>query len=172
MPREAHATRAILGVTMASPSDEPKLRPLASNRKARHEYEILEELEFGIALTGTEVMSLRQGQCSLAESYAYFRKGELFLVNATIPEYRQGNVHNHPPTRERKLLAHKRELALWDKRVKERGVTIVPLSLYFKGSRVKLSLGLAKGKKLYDKRETQRERSDKRDIERALSRRR
>ncbi len=151
------------------PEGEEVLRALASNRKARFEYEILDELEFGIALTGTEVKSLRQGQCSLAEAYAYFRGGELYLMNATIPEYRQGNVHNHAPTRERKLLAHRRELAAWDKRVKERGVTIVPLTLYFKGSRVKLKLGLAKGKKQYDKRETQRERTDKREIERAMS---
>ena len=148
------------------------MRQLATNRRARFEYEILDELECGLALTGTEVKSLRQGQCSLAEAYAYFRKGELFLMNATIPEYRHGNVHNHAPTRERKLLAHKRELAAWDKRVKERGVTIVPLSLYFKGSRVKLAVGLAKGKRQHDKRESERERTDKREIERAMSRRR
>jgi SsrA-binding protein len=156
---------------MATSDSEPVLRAIASNRKARHEYEILDELECGITLTGTEVKSLRQGQCSLAEAYAYFRRGELWLMNATIPEYRQGNIHNHPPTRERKLLAHKRELAAWDKRVKERGVTIVPLSLYFKGSRVKLKIGLAKGKKMYDKRQTQRERTDKLDIARAMSHR-
>jgi SsrA-binding protein len=156
---------------MATSDSEPVLRAIASNRKARHEYEILDELECGITLTGTEVKSLRQGQCSLAEAYAYFRRGELWLMNATIPEYRQGNIHNHPPTRERKLLAHKRELAAWDKRVKERGVTIVPLSLYFKGSRVKLKIGLAKGKKMYDKRQPQRERTDKLDIARAMSHR-
>jgi len=157
---------------MAAQDSEPAVRAIASNRKARFEYEILDELECGLALTGTEVKSLRQGQCSLAEAYAYFRKGELFLMNATIPEYRHGNVHNHAPTRERKLLAHKRELAAWDKRVKERGVTIVPLSLYFKGSRVKLAVGLAKGKRQHDKRESERERTDKREIERAMSRRR
>ena len=156
---------------MASPDSEPVVRAIATNRKARFEYEILDELECGIVLTGTEVKSLRQGLCSLAEAYAYFRRGELWLMNATIPEYRQGNIHNHPPTRERKLLAHKRELAAWDKRVKDRGVTIVPLSLYFKGSRVKLKLGLAKGKKQYDKREVQRERTDKREIARAMSQR-
>lgn len=156
---------------MSDKPSDPVVRALATNRKARFEYEILDELELGIALTGTEVKSLRQGQCSLGEAYAYFRNGELFLVNATIPEYRHGNIHNHVPTRERKLLAHKRELAAWDKRVKERGVTIVPLSLYFRGSRVKLTLGLAKGKRQHDKRETQRERTDKREIERAMSQR-
>ena len=156
---------------MATPDSEPVLRAIAANRKARHEYEILDELECGIVLTGTEVKSLRQGLCSLGEAYAYFRHGELWLMDATIPEYRQGNIHNHPPTRERKLLLHKRELAAWDKRVKDRGVTIVPLSIYFKGSHVKVKLGLAKGKKVYDKRETQRERTDKRDIARAMSHR-
>lgn len=156
---------------MAAPGPDPEIRTLAVNRRARFEYEILDELELGISLKGTEVKSLRAGSCSIAEAYAFFRRGELFLMNATIPEYKAGNIHNHAPTRERKLLAHKRELALWDKRVKERGVTIVPLSLYFKGSRVKLKLGLAKGKKQYDKRETQKERTDKRDIERAMSKR-
>ncbi|MBK8178847.1 MAG: SsrA-binding protein SmpB [Planctomycetes bacterium] len=157
---------------MATPSDAPSLRPIASNRRARHEYEIQDELECGIVLTGTEVKSLRQGQCSLAESYAYFRRGELFLMNANIPEYRQGNIHNHPPARERKLLAHKKELSAWEKRVKERGVTIVPLSLYFKNSRVKVKLGLGRGKKQFDKRETQRERTDQREIARAMAQRR
>lgn len=147
------------------------MRPLATNRKARFEYEILEELEFGVALQGTEVKSLRTGQCSIAEAYAFFRRGELYLMNATIAEYGHGNIHNHPPTRERKLLAHRRELAAWEQRVRERGVTIVPLSLYFKGSKVKLKLGLAKGKKQYDKRQTERERSDERDMRRALSHR-
>jgi SsrA-binding protein len=130
---------------MATSDSEPVLRAIASNRKARHEYEILDELECGITLTGTEVKSLRQGQCSLAEAYAYFRRGELWLMNATIPEYRQGNIHNHPPTRERKLLAHKRELAAWDKRVKERGVTIVPLDALIENFRMGTMEGLGIG---------------------------
>ena len=149
-----------------------EIRSIAQNRRARHEFEVLEELECGVALTGTEVKSLRQGHCSLAESYARFLDGELYLLGMHIPEYRQGNVHNHPPTRDRKLLAHRRELARWHKRVTERGVTIVPLALYFKGPRVKVLLGLARGKKLYDKRQTERERSDRREVERALRRRR
>jgi SsrA-binding protein len=124
---------------MATPSDAPSLRPIASNRRARHEYEIQDELECGIVLTGTEVN---------------FRRGE------------------HPPARERKLLAHKKELSAWEKRVKERGVTIVPLSLYFKNSRVKVKLGLGRGKKQFDKRETQRERTDQREIARAMAQRR
>jgi SsrA-binding protein len=151
---------------------EETLRPIAQNRKARHEFELLEELECGIELLGTEVKSLRAGQGSIAEAYAHFRRGELFLVGCHIPEYAQGNVHNHEPTRERKLLAHKRELANWDRKVREKGVTLVPLSLYFKGSRVKVRIALARGKKLYDKRETKRERDDKRAMERAMMRRR
>lgn len=166
----AQSPAAMLADAMAKQPDG--VRMLAQNRRARFEFEILDELECGIALTGTEVKSLRQGQCSLSEAYAYLRGGELFLVGAHIPEYKQGNIHNHAPTRDRKLLVHKRELAAWEKRVKERGVTMIPLSLYFRGARVKLELGLGKGKKLYDKRASEREKSDKRDIDRAMSRRR
>jgi SsrA-binding protein len=151
---------------------EPTIRVLAQNRKARHEYEILEELECGVELTGTEVKSLRNGGGSIAESYAMVRKDELWLIGAHIPEYKQGNIFNHEPDRDRRLLAHRAEIAQWYKRVKERGMTIVPLSLYFKGARIKLGIGLAKGKKLYDKRATMKERDDRRDIERALNRRR
>jgi SsrA-binding protein len=151
---------------------EQVVRSIAQNRKARHEFELLEELECGIELFGTEVKSLRAGQGSIAEAYAHFRKGELFLVGCHIPEYAQGNVHNHEPTRERKLLAHKRELANWDRKVREKGVTLVPLALYFKGSRVKVTVALARGKKLYDKRAAKRDRDDKRAIERAMMRRR
>lgn len=152
--------------------EKPSIRVLAQNRKARHEYEVLAELECGVELTGTEVKSLRQGGGSIAESYAMVRRGELWLVGAHIPEYKQGNVFNHAPDRDRRLLAHRREIAQWYKRVREKGVTMVPLSLYFKGPRVKLLLGLARGKKLHDKRATLKERDDRRDIERAFSRRR
>jgi len=153
-------------------TSDPTIRVIATNRRARHEYELLEELECGVELVGTEVKSLRAGQGSIAESYAHFRKGELYLVGAHIPEYAHGNVHNHDPRRERKLLAHRRQLAGWDRKVREKGVTLVPLSLYFKGSRVKLSIALARGKKLYDKREAKREKDDRRAIERAMMRRR
>ena len=98
--------------------------------------------------------SLRQGRASIAEAFGLIRRGELFLIGATIPEYSHGNVFNHPPARERKLLLHKRELAQWDKAVREKGVTIVPLELYFRGHLVKVRMALARGKKLYDKRET------------------
>lgn len=148
------------------------LRSIAKNRRATHEYEILEELECGIELQGTEVKSLRDGQCSLAEAYAVFKRGELWLLGAHIPVYAMGNVHNHDPVRARKLLAHKRELRGWDKRVREKGVTIVPLAIYFKGSLVKVSLGLGRGKKMHDKRQATREKDDKRAMDRAMSRRR
>ncbi|MCK6446206.1 MAG: SsrA-binding protein SmpB [Planctomycetes bacterium] len=150
----------------------PAIRVLAQNRKARHEYEILAELECGVELTGTEVKSLRDGGGSIAESYAMVKRDELWLVGSHVPEYRQGNIFNHVPDRDRRLLAHRREIDQWYKRVKEKGVTMVPLSLYFKGPRVKLLLGLCRGKKLHDKRATLKERDDRRDIERALSRRR
>lgn len=147
-------------------------RTIAQNRRARFEFEILEELECGLELCGTEVKSLRGGQGSIGEAFAHFRGDELFLLGAHIPVYAQGNVHNHEPTRARKLLAHRRELDKWSKAVREKGVTIVPLELYFQGSRVKLRVALARGKKLYDKRQTTRDREDRRNMDRALSRRR
>ncbi|MDP6539312.1 MAG: SsrA-binding protein SmpB [Planctomycetota bacterium] len=147
-------------------------RVVATNKRARFAYELQDELECGIVLKGTEVKSLREGHCSIAEAYARVRGGELFLVGATIPEYRCGNVFNHEPTRERKLLAHRREIGKWTKRVKERGMTIVPMEVAFVGSRVKVLLGLGKGKRLVDKRQAARARSDRRDIDRAAGRRR
>jgi SsrA-binding protein len=133
---------------------------------------VLEELECGIVLTGTEVKSLRAGHCSLAESYVRIKKGELYLVGAHIPVYAFGNVHNHVPVHDRKLLAHRREIKKWEKQVRERGTTIVPLEVYFSGSRAKVSIALVRGKKLHDKRQAGKERSDRRDIDRAMSRRR
>jgi len=147
-------------------------RVIAENRRARHDYELLETLECGIELRGTEVKSLRQGKASIAEAFALSRRGELWLVGAHIPEYAFGNIHNHPPVRDRKLLLHKRELEGWEKKVREKGVTVVPLSIYFKGALVKVSIALARGRKVYDKREREREKTDQRDIDRAMSRRR
>ncbi len=148
-------------------------RSIARNKKARHDYEILDELECGIVLQGTEVKSLREGHCSIREAYVRITPGgELDLVGATIPEYRCGNIYNHEPTRTRRLLAHRREIEKWHKRVKERGVTVVPLEIYFFKSRVKVLIGLGKGKRLYDKRQTERDREDKRAMDRAIGRRR
>ncbi|MBL8800784.1 MAG: SsrA-binding protein SmpB [Planctomycetes bacterium] len=155
---------------MSESKDERRM--VAENRKARHDFDLLETLECGIALQGTEVKSLRQGKASIAESYAMVRRGELWLLGAHIPEYAFGNIHNHAPLRDRKLLVNKREIAKWERAVKEQGVTIVPLSLYFKGALVKVALALARGRKLHDKREREREKTDRREIERAASRRR
>lgn len=154
-------------------ADRPQeRRPIATNRRARHEYLVLDELECGVVLQGTEVKSLRAGHCSLAEAYVRIRGEELWLVGATIPEYSHGNIHNHEPGRDRKLLAKKREIAKWSKAVREKGITIVPLELAWHGSLVKLRIALARGKKLYDKRATAKQRSDERDMARALGRRR
>ena len=151
---------------------DPVIRILAENRKARFEFHILESVECGSSLVGTEVKSLRNGGASLDGSFGFIKNGELWLYAATIAEYAQGNVHNHEIQRERKLLVHKKTVLEWSKLVKETGTTLVPLTLYFKGSRVKVEMGLAKGKKLHDKREGIKEREAKRDIDRAMSRRR
>jgi SsrA-binding protein len=152
--------------------DPEAIRVLAKNRRASHEFHVLEKLECGIELRGTEVKSLRAGQCSIAEAFGHFRAGELYLVGATIAEYSHGNIHNHEPTRERRLLAQRRQLRGWDKQVREKGITIVPLVLYFKGHLVKVEMALVKGKKLYDKREDVKRRDAERDMDRAFSRRR
>jgi SsrA-binding protein len=145
---------------------------VAQNRRARHEYLILEEIEAGLVLKGTEVKSLRAGRCSLAESHVRARSGELFLVGAHIPEYSHGGPNNHEPTRERKLLAHRREIDRLDRGSREKGVTLIPLDLYFRAGRAKLRVGLARGKKLHDKRDTERARDDRREIDRAMKSRR
>jgi SsrA-binding protein len=149
-----------------------KRRSLAQNRRARHEYEILDQLECGVLLTGTELKSLRKKGGQIEQAYGHIRKSELWLINGHIPEYEFGNIHNHVPDRDRKLLAHKREIAGWEARVREKGITIVPLELFFSGSLVKLTMALVRGKKLHDKREDQRKHEAKRDIDRAMSRRR
>ena len=151
---------------------EKKERPhkiVADNRKARFNYEIGEVIEAGIALTGTEVKSLRNGRATIAESYADARHGEIWLVNANIPEYLQASRFNHFPKRPRKLLLHKREIAKLIGAVEREGMTLVPLKLYFnvKG-RAKVEIALARGKKLHDKRETEKKRSWERERGRLL----
>ena len=143
-------------------------RTIASNRKARHEYHILERLETGIALTGTEVKSLRAGKVALREAYAQERGGELWLVGATIEPYEQGNRANHEPTRDRKLLAHKHEIEELASRVAEKGLTLIPLRLYFKDGRVKAEIALARGKEGIDKRRALADRDVRREIDREL----
>lgn len=142
--------------------------PVAQNRRARRDYIIEETLEAGIVLQGTEVKSLRAGKASLSDSYATFRGGEAFLVNLHIAPYEQAGRENPDPRRERKLLLHKAEIARLRGRVAERGLTLVPLELYFRKGRAKLSLGLARGKRLHDKRESIRRREQDRELRRAV----
>jgi SsrA-binding protein len=149
-----------------------EFRSVSRNKKAYHAFEILEELECGMVLQGTEVKSLRAGHCSIGEAYGRIKGGELWLVGATIPEYRHGNIHNHQPARERKLLAHGREIERLGKKVRERGMTLIPLEVYFEKSRVKCKIGLCRGKRLHDKRQAQRDKDDRRTMDRAMRRRR
>ena len=151
---------------------EKKPRPfkmIAENRKARFNYEIGEVVEAGIALTGTEVKSLRQGKATIGESYADARGGEIWLINSNIPEYLKANRFNHAPKRPRKLLLHKRQISKLIGAVEREGMTLVPLKLYFnEKGRAKVELALARGKKLYDKRETEKKRSWDRERGRLL----
>lgn len=145
---------------------ERPITPVADNRRARHEYSILEDIETGIQLTGTEVKSIRLGKVQLSDGYAHVDKGELWLENVHIGVYKQGNQFNHEEKRKRKLLVHSRELHKLEHKLKDQGVTLVALSLYFKGNKVKVKLGLAKGKKAYDKRESIKARDIKREMSR------
>jgi len=139
-----------------------------TNRKARHEYHIEETYEAGIALSGTEVKSIRAGKANLQDSYARVENGELILYNMHISPYEQGNRFNHEPKRPRKLLMHKREIMRLFGRTREKGLSLIPLKVYFKGSWVKVELALARGKKKYDKREDIAERDARREMDRAL----
>ena len=139
-------------------------RVVSENRKARYDYEVLETLECGIALVGSEVKSLRCGTVSLAESYARVRNNEVFLLNCDIPEYFEANRFNHKRKRDRKLLLHKREIQRFAKRATEKGLTLVPLKMYFRGGHAKLLVGLCRGKQNYDKRQDMK----KQDVERGL----
>ena len=144
------------------------IKTMASNRKAFHDYFILERFEAGISLSGTEVKSIRQGTLNLRDSFCNVKNGEIFVVGMHISPYEKGNIFNRDPDRERRLLMHKREIMRLYGKVKQEGLTIVPLSVYFKGPRVKLEIGLAKGKKLYDKRDSQAKRDAAREIDRAM----
>ena len=143
-------------------------KPIVENRRARHDFHILERVEAGIVLTGTEVKSLRDGGGNLREAYAQLRDGEAFLVGANIAPYKQGNVANHEPVRDRKLLLHRREIEKLGSQVAERGMTLVPLALYFSDGRVKLEIGLARGKERADRRQALADRDARRQIDRAL----
>ncbi len=144
------------------------LKTIAKNKKARHDYFIEESYEAGIELFGTEVKSIRQGRVNLKDSWCSIVEGEIFVNGMHISPYEQGNIFNRDPLRVRRLLMHKKEINRLYGVVKQTGYSLIPISLYFKDSRVKLQVGLCKGKKLYDKREDMAKRTAKRDIERAL----
>ena len=144
------------------------IKTMASNRKAFHDYFILERFEAGISLSGTEVKSIRQGTLNLRDSFCNVKDGEIFVVGMHISPYEKGNIFNRDPDRDRRLLMHKREILRLYGKVKQEGLTIVPLSVYFKGPRVTLEIGLARGKKLYDKREAQAKRDAAREIDRTM----
>ena len=144
---------------------------LAENRKARHDYFVEETIEAGIALVGTEVKSIRAGKCNLKDCYADVRNGEVFIYNIHISPYEQGNIFNVDPLRERKLLLHKEQISRFNGLIAREGYTLIPLSLYLKEGKVKVALGLCRGKKNYDKRDSMLEKAHKRDMERALKER-
>jgi SsrA-binding protein len=146
-------------------------RIAVQNRKARHEYHILETWETGMVLQGTEVKSLRDGKANLQDSFARLDRGELWLYNLHISPYEMGNRFNHDPLRPRKLLMHRNQLRKLVGQVQEKGLTLVPLDIHFTGGLAKVNLALVKGKKLHDKRDALRERADQRDVERALKNR-
>ena len=141
------------------------------NRRARHDYFIEEEYECGIVLTGTEIKSIRDGKCNLKDCYAIVRNYELYLLNMFISHYKEGNIFNHSETRSRKLLMHKKEILKLNDKIRLEGYTLIPLKLYFKNNKAKILLGLCKGKKNYDKRESIKERDIKRQVEKSVKNR-
>ena len=151
--------------------EKQSTKTIAVNRQARHEYFVMETLETGISLAGTEVKSLRQGTVNMKDSWVDVEDGELIVRGLHISPYEKGNIFNRDPLRARKLLAHKNEIRKLGQQIKLQGYTLIPLSLYFKRGRVKLELGVCKGKKLYDKRESDAQRQTKRELDRAMKER-
>lgn len=150
---------------------EKTLKTITTNKKAFHDYFVEESMEAGISLSGTEVKSIRQGGVNLKDSWCAVEDGQVFVHGMHISPYEKGNIFNREPTRERQLLLHKREILRLFGLIRQQGLTLIPLSLYFKGSLVKVQLGLCRGKKLYDKRDDMAARAAKRDVERALKER-
>lgn len=140
------------------------------NRKAYHDYFIDDVLEAGIVLTGTEIKAIREGNCNIKDCYGIVKNGEIFLLNMYIGQYKEGNIFNHSETRSRKLLLHKKEIKKLDEKIKLKGITLVPVKLYFKNNIVKISLGICRGKKDYDKRESIKTRDVKREVAKSLKR--
>lgn len=151
------------------PKGEGKV--LAQNKKARHDYAIIDTLEAGMVLTGTEIKSIRGGKINLKDGYATIRNGEVFLQNVHISPFEQGNIFNHDPLRTRKLLLHKKQIAYLVNETKTTGITLVPLKVYLKNGVAKVLIGIAKGKKTYDKREALKQKDVKREMDRALKER-
>src|SRR5438270_10638820 len=147
---------------------DPDFKSIAKNRQGRHDYHILESWEAGIVLTGTEVKALREGKANISDAYGIVRNGEIFLINLHISPYERGGYTNHEPTRTRKLLLHRKEIRRLIGSVERDGLTLVPLELYFKKGVAKVALALGKGKKLHDKRETERQRDADREMARAM----
>jgi SsrA-binding protein len=148
--------------------EDSNSRHICQNRKARHEYEILEDLECGVVLQGSEVKSVRNGKISLDEAFARVRDGELWMYGANINEYPQANLMNHETKRPRKLLVHRRELRKFAEKAEQQGFTLIPLDVYLKDGRIKIRLGLARGRKLHDKREKLKRDTDRREIRGAM----
>lgn len=143
---------------------------LVRNRKARHEYEVIESIEAGIELRGSEVKSLRAAAASMSDAYAQVRDGQMYLLQMQINEYREANRWNHDPKRERRLLLHKEEIEKLGRGVREKGYTLIPLEVYLKNGRIKVMIGMCRGKKLYDRRQSAKERDAQREIDRELRR--
>jgi SsrA-binding protein len=156
----------------AKKEDADGIRPICRNRRAYHEYEVFDTLECGLVLTGTEVKSLRDGAGSLEDAYAKIQGREVWLLGCDIPEYAMGNLFNHKPKRPRKLLLHRSEIGKFAGKASEQGFTLVPLRMYFKNGRAKVELAIARGKKLHDKRETERNKEVKKDLRREMKNRR
>lgn len=157
---------------MASSNTPDGIKVVATNRKARHTYEILETFEAGLVLRGTEVKSLRDGKCDLAGAYAHVEEEEVWLKGMEIPEYSHGNLQNHDPRRKRKLLLHRREIGKLLVKTREKGLTLVPLRVYFKMGRAKVEIAIAKGRKIHDRRQAVAKKEAEREIQRAQGRRR
>jgi len=155
----------------AAKADDGGIKIVARNRRARHDYELMEKVEAGLVLTGTEVKSLRNGKANLEDAYAEVNDGEVWLLGCDIPEYLQANRMNHVPKRPRKLLLHRREISKLATKVDAKGMTLVPLSIYFKKGMAKVELSVARGRKTFDKREAIKKQDAKRDIDRAMRRR-
>ncbi len=162
------ASRAVRPRPMSKPAEQPEVESIAKNRRARHDYAIIDTFEAGLVLTGSEVKSLRDGKANLSDAYGIVRDGEIYIINLHISAYERASYNNHEPTRTRKLLLHKREIERLIGAIERQGLTLVPLELYFKRGIAKVAIALGKGKKLHDKREDAKAKDADREIARAV----